>query len=68
MQGSYPWEGWEKAALSQKQQVLRNKAACTGVFRLPVICPASLVSRFRSSYHYAAYSFSNFGIERTLGS
>jgi hypothetical protein len=44
MQGSYPWEGWEKAALSQKQQVLRNKAACPGVFRLPVICPASLVS------------------------
>ena len=41
MQGSHPGEGWEKAAVSQKQQVLRNNAARPGIYRMPVMCPAS---------------------------
>ena len=41
MHGSHLREGWEKAAVSQKQQVLRNNAARPGIYRMPVMCPAS---------------------------
>jgi len=42
MQGSHPREGWEKAAVSQKQRLLRNNAARPGIYGMPVIRSASM--------------------------